>query len=114
MARQPEARQRRPGRRQCRSRCCLVNARLDGARGPGHRARVAEALLELRGVRKRFGERAAVDGVSLQLFAGEIFGLLGPNGAGKTTLLRMAVDLLRPDEGELRLLGEPPGPQALE
>jgi ABC-2 type transport system ATP-binding protein len=74
---------------------------------------VSETLLELQGVRKRFDERVAVDGVSLRLVPGEVFGLLGPNGAGKTTLLRVAVDLLRPDEGEVRLLGERPGPASL-
>jgi ABC-2 type transport system ATP-binding protein len=74
---------------------------------------VPDALLELRTITKRFGDRVAVDQVSLQLHPGEIFGLLGPNGAGKTTLLRMAVDLLRPDQGELLLLGAPPGPDAL-
>jgi ABC-2 type transport system ATP-binding protein len=75
---------------------------------------MSEALLSLRDVRKRFDDRLAVDGVSLDLMPGEIFGLLGPNGAGKTTLLRMAVDLLRPDEGTVTLLGGAPGPRTLE
>ncbi len=70
-------------------------------------------LLELRSVTKRYGARTALDAISLQLRAGEIFGLLGPNGAGKTTLLRIAVDLLRPDAGELLLFGRRPGPSAL-
>jgi len=72
-----------------------------------------EALLKLRDVTKRFDDRVAVGGVSLELMPGEVFGLLGPNGAGKTTLLRMAVDLLRPDEGSVELLGQPPGPATL-
>jgi ABC-2 type transport system ATP-binding protein len=72
------------------------------------------APLEFHGVTKRFGERAAVDSVSFELLSGEVFGLLGPNGAGKTTLLRIAVDLLRPDAGEVRILGASPGPRALE
>jgi ABC-2 type transport system ATP-binding protein len=59
------------------------------------------ALLELRNVHKLFGPRTAVDGVSFSLMPGEVHGLLGPNGAGKTTLLRLAVDLLRPDGGEV-------------
>jgi len=71
-------------------------------------------LLSLRGVRKRFDDRIAVDGVSLELMPGEIFGLLGPNGAGKTTLLRICVDLLRPDEGEVSLLGGRPDPRSVE
>ena len=74
---------------------------------------MACALLRLNAVTKRFDDRIAVDGVTLELMPGEVFGLLGPNGAGKTTLLRMAVDLLRPDEGAVELLGAPPGPAAL-
>src|SRR5881409_629401 len=74
---------------------------------------MSQPLLELRNVTKRFGARAAVSGVSLELMPGQVFGLLGPNGAGKTTLLRMAVDLLRPDEGSVELLGQPPGPATL-
>ena len=74
---------------------------------------MSEPLLELRSVTKRFGARTALDEISLQLGPGEVFGLLGPNGAGKTTLLRIAVELLRPDGGEVRLFGQPPGPEAL-
>jgi ABC-2 type transport system ATP-binding protein len=74
----------------------------------------APALLELRCVSKRFGSLVAVDEVSLTLRPGEIFGLLGPNGAGKTTLLRMSVDLLRPDSGQVLLLGRAACPEALE
>ena len=72
------------------------------------------ALLELRRVTKRFGSRLAVSDVSFSLRPGEIFGLLGPNGAGKTTLLRIAVDLLRPDEGAVEIFGRAPRPEALE
>jgi ABC-2 type transport system ATP-binding protein len=70
-------------------------------------------LLALREVTKRYGERIAVERVSLELRAGEVLGLLGPNGAGKTTLLRMAVDLLRPDEGTVRLFGDAPSADRL-
>ena len=63
--------------------------------------------LELTDIRKRYGDIAAVDGVSLTVPAGEVFGLLGPNGAGKTTLLSIAAGLLRPDGGTVKLHGEP-------
>ena len=60
--------------------------------------------LELRGLRKSF-DRVAVDGLDLQVRAGEVFALLGPNGAGKTTTLRMVAGLLRPDAGSIRVCG---------
>lgn len=58
-------------------------------------------------VHKRFGDRVALDGVTFEVERGEVFGLLGPNGAGKTTLIRLALDILRPDGGDVRLLGRP-------
>ncbi len=64
-----------------------------------------EAVVEVRGVRKRYGSVVAVDGVSFEVGRGEIFGLLGPNGAGKTTTVEMLEGLRRPDEGSLRVLG---------
>ena len=66
------------------------------------------AAVEARDVRKRFGEVTALDGLSLSIRAGEIYGLLGPNGSGKTTLIRALAGLLRPDEGELLVFGRPP------
>ena len=60
--------------------------------------------LELLGLRKSF-DRVAVDGLDLQVRAGEVFALLGPNGAGKTTTLRMVAGLLRPDAGHIRICG---------
>jgi ABC-2 type transport system ATP-binding protein len=56
-------------------------------------------------VRKRFGSVLAVDDVSFEVHAGEIFGLLGPNGAGKTTTIRMMLDIFRSDGGEISVLG---------
>ncbi len=56
--------------------------------------------IEARQITKRFGEVAAVDGVDLQVRAGELFGLLGPNGAGKTTLVRMLTALIPITSGE--------------
>src|SRR5687768_15213936 len=65
-----------------------------------------DAAIEARGLVKRFGGRAAVDGVDLTVPQGAIFGFLGQNGAGKTTTLRMLLGILEPDGGERRLLGE--------
>ncbi|HVZ92928.1 MAG TPA: ABC transporter ATP-binding protein [Phycisphaerales bacterium] len=64
-------------------------------------------------VTKRFGEITAVSGLTLEVKAGEIFGLLGPNGAGKSTSMAMAVGLLKPDEGSVRIdAGDPMDPVA--
>src|SRR3954451_25225756 len=57
------------------------------------------------GLRKRYGRRTAVDDVSFTVARGEVLGLLGPNGAGKTTAIKMLLGLLRPDAGEVLLLG---------
>jgi ABC-2 type transport system ATP-binding protein len=62
------------------------------------------------GLRKRYHRRTAVDGVSFGVDRGEVVGLLGPNGAGKTSVIKMLLGLVRPDAGEVRLLGRP-GPQ---
>ncbi len=63
------------------------------------------AIIEVSEVSKRFKKRTAVDHLSLEIEAGEIFGLIGPNGAGKTTTMRMMVTLLEPDEGEILIGG---------
>jgi ABC-2 type transport system ATP-binding protein len=61
--------------------------------------------IDVRGLTKRYGGRAVVDGVSLRLGAGSICGFLGPNGSGKTTTIRMLCGLLTPDAGEGTCLG---------
>jgi ABC-2 type transport system ATP-binding protein len=66
---------------------------------------LATAAVDVRGLVKRFGDHAAVDGVSLRIEPGEVFGLLGPNGAGKTTTIRVLTTLLPPSGGEVRLFG---------
>jgi len=66
---------------------------------------VTGAVLECRGLCRRFGEILAVDGVGFRVAAGETYGLLGPNGAGKTTTISMVCGLLEPDEGEVVLGG---------
>jgi ABC-2 type transport system ATP-binding protein len=61
------------------------------------------ALIQVRGLRKRFGEGDAVRGVDLSIEEGEIFGLIGPDGAGKSTLIRMLAGILEPTEGTISL-----------
>jgi ABC-2 type transport system ATP-binding protein len=61
--------------------------------------------LDIFGLSKRFGQKTAVDNLSLAIPRGSFFGLVGPNGAGKTTTLRMATGLLRPDAGQVRIDG---------
>jgi ABC-2 type transport system ATP-binding protein len=66
-------------------------------------------MLEVRNLRKTFGELVAVDDVSFTVGRGELVGLLGPNGAGKTTTVSMMTALLRPDRGEVLVEGQPLG-----
>ncbi len=66
-----------------------------------------EPVLEVVDVRKRYGETVALDGVTLTVDAGELFGLLGPNGAGKTTLIKILCGLTEADSGDVKLFGEP-------
>jgi ABC-2 type transport system ATP-binding protein len=66
-----------------------------------------QRMLECRGLRRRFGDIAAVDGVGFHIDPGETYGLLGPNGAGKTTTISMIAGLLEPDGGEIAVAGEP-------
>ena len=60
-------------------------------------------MIRLSGVKKSFGALKAVDGSSLEIPKGEIFGLVGPDGAGKTTTLRMLAGLIDPDEGSVQV-----------
>lgn len=66
-----------------------------------------DAAISLRGIVKTFTGHKAVDGVTLDVPAGHIFGLLGPNGAGKSTTIRMIMDIIRPDTGSIQVLGKP-------
>ncbi|HEX8557827.1 MAG TPA: ATP-binding cassette domain-containing protein [Pyrinomonadaceae bacterium] len=67
--------------------------------------------LRLERVTKRFGDFTAVDGLSLTVSPGRIFGLIGPNGAGKTTTIRMVCGITAPDEGRVELFGRPVTPE---
>jgi ABC-2 type transport system ATP-binding protein len=60
----------------------------------------------LENIRRRFGKVQALDGLSLRVSQGEVYGFLGRNGAGKTTTLRILMGIVRPDEGTIELLGK--------
>jgi ABC-2 type transport system ATP-binding protein len=62
--------------------------------------------VEVRNVVKTFGDKVAVDNLTFSVAPGEIFGLIGPNGAGKTTTIKMIMDIIKPDSGEVDVLGE--------
>jgi len=68
-------------------------------------ATIPPVMLHLTNLRKSFGDLVAVDDLSLEIHAGEVFGLLGPNGAGKTTTVNMIVGLLNPDAGSVSVDG---------
>ncbi|HQE93739.1 MAG TPA: ABC transporter ATP-binding protein [Anaerolineae bacterium] len=71
-----------------------------------------EYTIEVNHLTKKFGNFTAVDDVSFNVRAGEVYGWLGPNGAGKTTTIRMLLGLLTPTAGEARVLGYNPATQA--
>lgn len=66
---------------------------------------MSDVVLETEDLTKRFGRRVAVDDLSMRVERGNIFGFLGQNGAGKSTTIRMALGLVRPTSGRVRLLG---------
>src|SRR6478736_2387284 len=68
-------------------------------------APAGQPALRVAGLRKRFGDVVAVDGLDLTVHAGECFGLLGPNGAGKTTTIEICEGLTAPDAGDVEVLG---------
>ena len=65
-----------------------------------------QIAIDVENVSHKFGERVALDDITLQVMTGEMYGLLGPNGGGKTTLFRMLCTMLSPDQGAIRLLGK--------
>lgn len=69
---------------------------------------MTESILKLDGVSVSFNGRAALEDVNLEVFQDDFLGLIGPNGGGKTVLLKVILGLLKPDQGSVRLFGEPP------
>jgi ABC-2 type transport system ATP-binding protein len=66
-----------------------------------------EAAIHVEGITKNYGAFRAVDGLNFDVQRGEIFAMLGPNGSGKTTTMRMILDILKPDNGRIAVLGGP-------
>jgi len=73
-----------------------------------------EAAIAITALHKSFGAAKALDGLDLSVAAGEVHGFLGPNGSGKTTTIRVLLGLLRPDSGEVRMLGGDPWRDAVD
>uniref|UniRef100_A0A832I162 ABC transporter ATP-binding protein n=1 Tax=Eiseniibacteriota bacterium TaxID=2212470 RepID=A0A832I162_UNCEI len=82
-----------------------MDARAPLRDAPGPAVAAAPPALRVRGLVKRYGALTAVNGLDLEVRAGECFGLLGPNGAGKTTTIEILEGLARPDGGEVEVLG---------
>lgn len=66
---------------------------------------MSSSVLSLTNVSKRYGDFTAVNRINLNIPKGSVYGFLGPNGAGKTTTIRMILDIIRPDEGDIEVLG---------
>jgi len=63
-------------------------------------------VVEIKHITKAYADKVAVDDLSFSIAQGEIFGLIGPNGAGKTTTIKMMMDIMKPDSGEVEILGK--------
>jgi len=75
---------------------------------------MSETAVNLEHVAKTFGDRRVVDDVSFSVKCGELFALIGPNGAGKTTTIRMIMDIIKPDSGNITILGKRPDDRVKE
>ena len=84
----------------------MIEDATGGAVAHAAAARSGEAVLQLNHLTKQYGQRLAVDDLSLTIHRGEIFGFLGPNGAGKTTTIRMVFGLITPTSGSVEVLGQ--------
>src|SRR6185437_5369014 len=69
--------------------------------------RMNDFVIEIKGLRKTFQDRTAVNGLDLKVPAGSIFGFLGRNGAGKTTTIKLLMGMLKPDAGTASMFGLP-------
>lgn len=67
----------------------------------------ASSAVDMKGISRKFGSRTVLDGISLTIPRGELFGLLGPSGSGKTTLIKLMTGIDRVDAGKVSMLGEP-------
>ena len=67
----------------------------------------SEHIIEVHGLTKKFRNLTAVNNLDLNVYRGDVFGFLGPNGAGKSTTIRMLLSLIKPNEGEIKILGLP-------
>src|SRR5213076_2077726 len=92
----------RPVKRLCSSSPIFGYAACDRRR---RRVATDTYAVEVEGIAKRFGKQPALDGISVRIRRGEVYGLLGPNGAGKTTLIRSLVGLVAPEQGTITVLG---------
>ena len=72
------------------------------------------SIVALRNIRKVYGEKVAVEGLSLTIQPGTMFGLLGPNGSGKTSSIRMMIGITVPDSGTVELFGQAFGREQLK
>src|ERR1700683_2871552 len=75
---------------------------------------MSDSAIEVQDLRKVYGQKAAVDGLSITVPRGCFFGFLGPNGAGKTTTIKMLMGLAQPTSGSIRLLGLPMPERGIE
>ena len=73
-----------------------------------------ESVIQIEGITKRYGTQKALDGLSLTVPEGSVFGLLGENGAGKTTTIQTLLGLVPPDAGKVSVFGLDPVRQGLE
>jgi ABC-type multidrug transport system ATPase subunit len=64
-----------------------------------------DSILSVKNLKKYYGKVKAVDGISFEMYPGEVVGLIGPNGAGKSTTLKTIMGLLRKTEGEIKICG---------